>query len=121
MYFEQCIYVYFLPLDDSRFSYHPIILPVSCRVGSWRESHPSHAQLQVVLEANTSLLKRSGNCLNELQDNFEAEMEQFNRVRTSEQDDSNKTFCRPSCGQSTKVQSSAVAPPFVVSCSMLDA
>ncbi|CAM9132795.1 unnamed protein product, partial [Scytosiphon promiscuus] len=33
--------------------------------------------VKVVLEANTSLLKRSGNCLNDLQERFEAEMEEF--------------------------------------------
>lgn len=50
---------------------------VPCRL-----SHHHPCPAQVVLEANTSLLKRSGNCLNELQNNFEAEMEEFERVRT---------------------------------------
>lgn len=41
----------------------------------------------MVLEANTSLLKRSGNCLNELQEKFEAEMEALEGV--------SKQICRP--------------------------
>lgn len=53
------------------------------RVPCPRLSHHHPCPAQVVLEANTSLLKRSGNCLNELQNNFEAEMEEFERVRES--------------------------------------
>lgn len=41
------------------------------------------SRLKVVLEANTSLLKRSGNCLNDLQENFEAAMEEFEGVRVA--------------------------------------
>lgn len=51
-----------------------------CCRGSSARVRVSSVSSQVVLEANTSLLKRSGNCLNELQDNFEAEMEALEGV-----------------------------------------